>query len=460
MKGSGALTTATRGLVAFAALTACHGTPSSDPPDPSASPQAKAEPAPIANPPSTTPGATSPGPSASAGAPFVPPPQPMRADEAPTADPLPKETVHEPNVREPTKEVAPAVYTLTFALRSSDVAPPPKGLELSAQGVEAARRKSEPTLTVDFTPGHARAQLHDGFVLPEGTEIRVRTDRFGYVVVSPDATSYRVAATGALRAIVSEALFDVSPTSAAEVTARGEGPKRLGRATRKVEVATRAAHASFELGHMPEAGDGGVLVCRMLLDLMSAGPATPACADGDVPLHVELKWSVPSQAPSGGANAKGRVSGISVFEAVGLVRRTDVPASAFLTPPPSAVFARTGEAASGSHVFLTRADLAAMRVGGADPAAPHAPESAPAVLSLHNSTDELRYVWLDGVSLAWLAPGGRLDVSGVPHGRATVQWRTFLGDAIDAPQSVTLPAMVDTSAAPGGPATSGDSPPP
>ncbi len=82
------------------------------------------------------------------------------------------------------------------------------------------------------------------------------------------------------------------------------------------------------------------------------------------------------------------------------------------------------------------------------------------MLSLHNSSDELRYVWLDGVSLAWLAPGGRLDVSGVPHTRATVQWRTFLGDAIDAAETVTLPALVDAVPGPGTPVTSVDNPPP
>ena len=55
------------------------------------------------------------------------------------------------------------MYTLTLALRSSDVAPPPKGVELSAAGVEAARRNGDPSLVVDLTPGHARAVLQDGF---------------------------------------------------------------------------------------------------------------------------------------------------------------------------------------------------------------------------------------------------------------------------------------------------------
>ena len=120
----------------------------------------------------------------------------------------------------------------------------------------------------------------------------------------------------------------------------------------------------------------------------------------------------------------------------------------------------TGEPVHGSHVFLAHADLAALRIGGAEAPAGHAGEAERAILSLHNSTDELRYVWLDGVPLAWLAPGGRLDVAGVPHARATVQWRTFLGDVIDPGQVVSLPTMVDALAGPGAPVTSADSPPP
>ncbi len=436
---------------------ACRAAPSSDPPEPSASPQAKAEPAPIASPPTASPAVTPTG-SASAGSPLAPRPQPMRPDEPVPVEAIARDAGHEPTAKDTPRDV-PAVYTLSVALRSTDIAPPPKGLELSPSGLDAARRKSEPSLSVDLTPGHARAVLHEGFVLPEGTELRERSDRFGYVVLSPGGDSYRVGATGSLRAILGEGLFEVAPASQAAVVFRGEGVRRLGRATRHVEVTTRAAKGSFELGRVPELGDAGALLCRLLLDLMSTQPATPVCADGDVPLHVELKWSAP---PPRGAGGRERISGTSVFDVVSLVRRSDVPVAGFLTPPPNATFLATGEPARGAHLFLARADLAALHIGS-EPAPPHPGEGAAAVLSLHNSTDELRYVWLDGIPLAWLAPGGRLDVSGVPHARATLQWRTFLGDAIDPAETVTLPATVDAlpaTGAPGAPVTSSDSPPP
>jgi hypothetical protein len=312
-------------------------------------------------------------------------------------------------------------------------------------------------MEVDLAPGHARAVLEDGFVLPAGTELRLRTDRLGYVVVAPDGDTYRVGAPGSLRAVLAEGLYDVAPTSAAEVVVRGEGAHRHGRPTRRVEVTTRAAKGTFEIGRLPDVGDGGALVCRMLLDLMSAGPSTTVCGDGEVPLHVELKWGAQPPEPAGGRK---RVAGAFVFEATALVRRTDLASSLLLAPPPNASFVATGEPVRGAHTFLSRGDLAALRVGAGESAGPRPGDEVPAVLSLHNSTDELRYVWLDGVPLAWLAPGGRLDVSGVPHARATVQWRTFFGDAIDAAQSVTLPAMVDTQNVSGESVTSVDSPPP
>jgi hypothetical protein len=378
----------------------------------------------------------------------------LRPDEPVSFEPPPREPPHEGHelTAKELRELPPppAVYSLALALRSSDVAPPPKGVDVSGPGLDAARKKSEPSLDVDLTPGHARAVLHDGFVLPEGTEVRVRADGLGYIVVAADGESYRVGATGALRAILGEGLFDVAPSSSAEVSPHGEGPRRLGRATRRVDVSTRAAQASFDLARVPELGDAGTLVCRMLLDLMSAGPSTPACTDGDVPLHVELRWSAQTT-PSQGSRS--RSSGVTTFDATSLVRRTDAVPSTFATPPTNARFVATGEPVRGSHLFLTRADLTAMHLSSE---AQGARGSEGGVLSLHNSTDELRFVWLDGVSLAWLAPGGRLDVS-APRVRVTVQWRTFLGDAIDRPQTVTIPATVDTLATP---PTSSDNPPP
>ena len=62
-------------------------------------------------------------------------------------------------------------------------------------------------------------------------------------------------------------------------------------------------------------------------------------------------------------------------------------------------------------------------------------------------------MWIDGLLVAWLAPGARETLRGLPRGRYALQWRTFLADVIDPPQSVALPATSDVDVVPeaGGP---------
>jgi len=410
--------------IAFLAWTlgACRpGAPSGDPPDQPASPQAKAEPAPIASLPRAV---------ASGSLQSSPPtldggvvPQPLRADRAISADTTTKDT---------TKEGI-AGFTLNAVFRPSDVAPPTKGAELGA--IDLARKRTETRLTIDLSPTHARLVLGPGFVLPEGTELRERIDRYGHIVYSPEAGTYRAAAPGSLRALLGEKRLDVAPSSAAEVTHNGEGPKRFGRPTHKVEVATRAAKASFEIGHLADLGDGGSLLCRSLLELMGAPAETAMCSEGEVPLHAELHWTSPP-APGSGLAGKGRVAGSLAFDVIAITKRTDLAAASLAVPPPQAAFAEAPFPVETGKLLLARADLAALRPGGIE-----------APLALVNSTDELRFAWLDGVAIGWVAPGGHLDVPGLVTGRYTLEWRTFLGDAIEAPQTVTLPAVSDLGAA-------------
>jgi hypothetical protein len=352
---------------------------------------------------------------------------PLRADRPIPADTTTKET---------TKEGI-AGYSLTAVLRPSDVAQPAKGGDPGA--LDLARKKTETRLSIDLAPTHARIVLGPGFVLPEGTEVRERIDRYGHIVYGPDDGIYRVAAPGALRAVLGERRLDVAPASSAEVTHNGEGSKRFGRPTHKVEVATRAAKASFEIGHLADLGDGGTLLCRSLLELMGAPAQTPLCSDGDVPLHAELRWTSPP-APAPGLSSKGRIAGTLTYDVLTIVKRSDLVAASLAVPPPQATFIEAPFPLEGGKLLLARADLAALRPGGGSETA----------LLLVNSTDELRFAWLDGVAAGWVAPGGRLDVPGLVGGRYVLSWRTFLGDAIEPPQTLTLPALSDLGAADAG----------
>ena len=397
-------------------LGACKGPPSSEAVDTPASPQAAAEPAPLANTPAQT---VTPTPTAALALDGSSPPTPLRGDRPLEADPLSHE--HESTV-----------YTLLAVLRPSDLPMSPKGPENNVTGLDAARKKTDGLLSIDFTPTRARIVLATaGCTLPSGTELRARSDRYGHVVLDPDGSVYRVAAPGVLRALLGERRLDVAPLSGAETEEQGDGPKRVGRPTRKVIVTTRAAKAQFEITHVPDGGDGGALVCRALLDLINAPPSTPVCGDGDVPLHVELRWTPPAAS----AASRATRTGMTTFDAYALARRTDVSPLVFATPPATAAYDQALPDRR-SLVLLTPPELTALRVAGGD-------AEAGATLTLVNSTDELRFLWVDGVPIAWLAPGARESLGSLPRGHYAIQWRTFLGDAIDPLQTVTLPATSD-----------------
>jgi hypothetical protein len=393
-------------MVAAASATACSRTSAGlDVPDAPASPQAKAVPAQLAAVPQLSPSGALPL-SLDAG----PPPVPLRGDVAAAGDAV------------GTKELIG--YTLQAVFRPAEVPPPPRGPEVSQAGLEAARRKTEPRMTIDLSATRARIVLGAGFVLPAESELRARVDRYGFFLLAPGGASYRTAAPGSLRALIGERRLDVAPLSPADVAPRGDGPRLLGYRTRRVELVTRAANATIEIAHVPDSGDGGSLVCRALLDLVNAPPSTPLCGWDDVPLHADLRWTT---------------RGALAFEVTGIARHTDLSPLALAAPPATAVFLPTPPPPSPGEALLGQTDLAALRTQPVE-----VPDAGPAPtlgLVLVNSTDELRVAWLDGAPIAWVGPGARIAVPGLVRGRYSLQWRTFLGDVIDSPELVTVPGQ-------------------
>ena len=47
----------------------------------------------------------------------------------------------------------------------------------------------------------------------------------------------------------------------------------------------RAGVATFEIARVADVGEGGILLTRMLLELLAAAPSTPVAALDEVPLH-------------------------------------------------------------------------------------------------------------------------------------------------------------------------------
>lgn len=385
-------------------------------PDATASPQATAVPAPLALAPIATASAI-----AIAMPEGGPPPVPFRGDMALGADSVTRDVVG---------------YTLSAVMKPGDVSGPLRAPEVNNAGLDAARKKTELRLAVDLTPSRMRiALLGAGWVLPPETELRARSDRYGHVVVLPGGATYRPLAPGTLRALIGERRFDVAPITPAEVSPKEEVGKRIGIRTRKVEVATRAAKATFELGRLPDLGEGGVLLCRMLLDLMNAPPSTALCSDGEVPVRAELRWT--------GRGSLG-------FELTGVLKRekADLPTSALLVPPQGAAFAASPWPAVALHSGLSPAELAAFRTGPVDVPGPHTIVEG---LVIANGTDQLRVLHVDGIAVAWASPGAKDLLAGLHRGRYVVQSRTFLGEAFEPPVTQVVPGLVQLGGGDAGP---------
>jgi hypothetical protein len=415
-------------LVALLALAGCEpaGAPSNGP-DASASPNASILPAPLVT---ESPDAFDGGPPDDGGAQGIPadsagrlilpdagapPPESMRP-----ATPLPPENV-------PFQKEAPGV-SLDAVFRWRDVPAPPRAPEVSADGLREANKVTAHTLKIDLTEtGRMRAELTGrAFPLPAHTEIRARADHYGSIVLWPAAGEYRVVPPGALRTVLGERRVDVTPLSAGTVRPRGDG-WRLGHAVRKVEVASSVASVKLELSKVSEAGEGGVLLCRAIVEIAGVDPKTPLCQPGEVPLSAAYSW---------------QEGGGIVFEVTALQKRNDLPAAGMLVPPPGVHHAAAGLPTVPQGIFLSREELIGFRSAPLtlppvrDPGVPG--EGFVAV----NHADRVMYVLLDGVPVVAVPPHADRYVIGPQRGRYLLQWRSFLGEKVLPPRSIEMPARV------------------
>lgn len=324
------------------------------------------------------------------------------------------------------KDLAGVSLEAQFKLR--EVAAVPKGAEVSHEGIKAAAAVTAPKWKIDLTDsGRMRIVfVSRAMPLPMNSELRARSDRYGHVVLWPNSTNYRVVPPGAIRTVLGERRVDVTPMSTGTTKAQGEG-KRLGLPTRKVEVSSPLGSLRLELGKTNEVGEGGALLCRMLVEIVGVDPRSAVCVAGELPLSAAFSWQ------EGG--------GIE-FEVTSLSKRTDIPTNDVLVPPPGAMYQSNGLPQSPAGVFLSREEVAAFRSAPLvlppveDPRAPG--EGFVAV----NETDTLAYFFLDGVPVVAVPPSEQRYVIGTARGRYATQWRTFLGDRIGPSKTVELPARL------------------
>jgi len=267
--------------------------------------------------------------------------------------------------------------------------------------------------------------------LAQGSEIRARTDLYGHLLVWPNESRYRTLPPGAVRTLLGERRVDAIPLVRARTSAKVDGPRRIGLATKRWDLDTRTGKVSLEQARIAGAGEGGALLCRFLSEIVAIDPSAAPCSPDDVPVRAQYAW------PEGGG---------VVFEVTSVAERVEFAGVQLLVPPSGGEF--TPESLplnAGATSLLTKEELASFRLRPIDAPGPRA-QTAPAEgLALVNGTDTGRFAFVDGVPVAWVAANHDQLLSGLPRGRYTVQWRTFLGDTADAPFTVDLPARVAVS---------------
>lgn len=326
-----------------------------------------------------------------------------------------------------------AGVTLGLGLRWRDVPAAPKAPEVSPEGIAAAASATRFAMTADLSEeGRLRVVLDGrGFPLPSRTELRARDDRYGTVLLWPDGDRYRPIAPGALRALLGERRVDVTPLSAGtvqrEVNAAAPAVEGLpdGVAAREVQVDSSFGHIVLVFGALPEAGRGALPLCRLLLELAGVEPSSTVCKAGQVPLVARLTWT-------GGG-------GVDV-EARSFTRRVDLSPSDVVVPPPSATYTVDGLPEVPFGVFLTRDELAGFRTEATE--VTRAAEAPAEGFFADNHTEQLLYLVLDGVPAVAVPPQDTRYLIGTRAGTYVAQWRSFLGERVEPPATVTLPARL------------------
>src|SRR5258708_32156810 len=143
--------------VAIVACAACRGS-GPDPVDASPSPQAKAEPTPLANPPTpaSTASAAPQGPDGATA------PEPIPTDRALAAD-APRDPAREPGARETVRDLTG--YVLQAVVRTGEGPGPPKAPEVNVPAIDVARRQTEARIALTLAARRARF-LPAGRVVP------------------------------------------------------------------------------------------------------------------------------------------------------------------------------------------------------------------------------------------------------------------------------------------------------
>jgi hypothetical protein len=312
----------------------------------------------------------------------------------------------------------------------SDLPAPSGAPETSLDGLEVAREKTRLRMRVEIA-AIGRLQitfLGQGFPWPEGTELRARADKYGYVLAWPGGKSYRTIVPGALRALFTDRRLDQGPLFTPKLTTLAAG-QWLGQPTERVVLSTPVAEMQLDQSTVPGTGFGAPLLCRLLVELAAIEPSFHLCSNDQLPLHAQF------------TNAPG---GRLTFTATLLGKKQELPIPDIQVPPERAVFQSTGMP-SISGGAIERTLLSSLRhraVTSATPVNSTAILTPTTGLAASNRALALRALVVDGIVVAWLSPGSELLLPELRNGQYSIAWRDFFGSNLEAPRNVVLPARV------------------
>src|SRR5204863_6130740 len=123
------------------------------------------------------------------------------------------------------------------------------------------------------------------------------SDFLGHLLVWPGGAQYRVLPPGAVRTLLGERRVDAVPLVRPQTSPKGEGARRVGFATKKIDLSTRTGKLFLEQAKIAGAGEGGLLLCRFLTEIVAIDPVFAPCESEEVPLRAFYTW------PEGGSIA-------------------------------------------------------------------------------------------------------------------------------------------------------------
>lgn len=406
--------------------------PGPSPSDRTASPTASVNPEPLDDDPREEEAVPKPVPSETKEGVAAPsPPEPLTADL-----PLPRDRLRGRDL---------AGIELSVSLRRAAVPAAPNAKEVATEALRELQAESIPRMTVQLVErGRMQVTLADGFLLQADSRLVARRERYGYALVWPSESRYRVVPPGALRALFGEGRLDVTQLSVGRTEKLPPG-ERLGISLERHRLKTPIAEVDLELAEIPEAGLGAGLFCRLVVELAGASPAHPLCERQRVLLGAELRWTSVRGAASAGLRLE-----------VTALRRDEGLEPGPLTMPPSGARFASGLPRRRPGSLLSADALETLRSGPTSP-----PESGPTLLPATeavNTSDRLLTLFIDAIPVGLAAPWQTLRLDGLVPGRYVVHWRSFLGDTVGPTAEHWLPTRITNGPPPDEPSPAPDAP--